>query len=262
MNEIIKKDIIQSPLVYFDKKAKSFDERIEEVKLSKQQETEIIAEKTVKTIRDKTLGLFKIGDLINTVLSWNEEVDNDLKEAKKEYLMNSYFNKADQTEDSVQKIKELLTSPQGNTIFNKILRILDDTPPDVELTEHLSNVLKNIVESDFTRLFEDHKFAINQIEMLTPQALSLLADKGNWPGWKLTSYSSSGARLTSDWLSDFVNVYSASKGISDNHIKSKISHSMNDLVKNRYVEGMKTQRESIAAAFLTDIGKLIIDYLK
>ncbi len=262
MSKIVKKDIIQSPVVYFDNQAKSLDDRLENVQLSVEQENEIIADKTVKTIRDKTLGLFKVGDIINTVLNWNEEVDNDLKEAKKEYLMNSYFDKTDQTQDSVQKIKELLTSPQGNTIFNKILRILDNTPPDIELTEHLSNVLKNIVETDFISLFEDHKFAINQIEMLTPQALTLLADSRNWQAWKLTSYSSNGPRITSHWLPDFVNVYSASKGITDNHLKSKISHSMNDLIKNRYVEGMLTQQKLVAAAFLTDIGKLMVNYLK
>ena len=262
MSNIIKKDIIQSPDKYFDNQSKSLEDRLADVKLTLEQENEIVADKTIKTIRDKTLGLFKIGDIINTVLNWNEEVDSDLKEAKKEYLMNSYFEKTDQTEESIQKIKELLTSPQGNTIFNKILRILDNTPPDIELTEHLSIVLKNIVDTDIIGLFEDHKFAINQIEMLTPQALTLLSDHSNWPAWKLGGYTSNGARLTSHWLPEFVNAYSTSKGVTDSNMNSKISHSMNDLIKNRYVEGMLTQQKPFAAAFLTDIGKLIIKYLK
>ncbi|WP_298899779.1 hypothetical protein [uncultured Psychroserpens sp.] len=264
MSNIIKKGIIQSPIEYFDHQSKSLEERLEDVKLTEEQENEIVADKTVKTIREKTLGLFKIGDLINTVLNWNDEIDNDLKEAKKEYLMNSYFQKTDQTEESIKKIKELLTSPQGNTIFNKILRILDNTPPDLELTEHLSNVLKNIVDTDFVGLFEDHKFAINQIEMLTPQALTLLSDYSNWENWKAVRgyFSSDGVRISSNWSREFVNAYSASKGIINGSMKSKISNSMNDLIKNQYVEGRLIQQSQFCEAFITDIGKLIIKYLK
>jgi hypothetical protein len=63
-------------------------------------------------------------------------------------------------------------------------------------------------------------------------------------------------------LPDFVNVYSMSKGILDSSTKSKISHSMNDLIKNLYAEGMLTTKEKTAAAFLTEIGKLIIKYIE
>ncbi len=261
-NIVRKEDIIISPDFYFDTQKKGLEQRLEKVTLSKEEEEAIIASKTSKTIRDKVLGLFKIGEVINTILNWNEEIDDDLKEAKKEYLLASYFDKADQTGEAVEKLKQLLTSPQGNTIFNKILRILDNTPPDIELTKHLATVLNHIASSDFISLFEDHKFALNQIEMLTPQALTLLSDHRRWPAWTLTSYSSNGARLSSHWLPDFVNVYSMSKGISDNSTKSKISHSMNDLIKNRYAEGMLTTKEKTAAAFLTDIGKLITKYLE
>lgn len=181
---------------------------------------------------------------------------------KKENLLASYFNKTDQTEDSIEKIKHFLTNPQGNTLFNKILRILDNTPPDIELTDHLATVLKHLVNSDFAGLFEDHKFALNQIEMLTPQALTILSDHKRWQPWQLTGYSSNGSRLTSHWLPDFVNVYAASKGITDPNIKAKISHSMNELIKNRYAEGMLTTQKLVAASFLTDIGKLVVKYIE
>lgn len=262
MSNIIKKDIVTSPEIYFDTQKKGLDQRLEKVKLTKEEEDAIIASKTTKTIRDKVLGLFKVGEVINTILNWNEEIDGDIKEAKKEYLLASYFDKTDQTEDAIGKIKQFLTNPQGNTLFNKILSILDNTPPDIELTDHLATVLQHIVNSDFASLFEDHKFALNQIEMLTPQALTILSDYKRWPAWQLTSYSSNGPRLTSHWLPDFVNVYSASKGITDPSMKAKISHSMNDLIKNRYAEGMLTTQKLVAAAFLTDIGKLVVKYVE
>jgi hypothetical protein len=262
MSDIIKKEIIVDPKIYFDSQKQSLQKRIENVKLTQEEEDGIIDSKTTKTIRDKVLGLFKVGEVINTILNWNEEIDSEIKEAKKQILLSSYFDKADQTEDSVEKLKSFLTNPQGNTIFNKILRILDNEPPDFELTNHLSTVLKHIVNSDFQNLFEDHKFALNQIETLTPQALTLLSDYNHWTPWELKSYSSEGGRLTHDWIPEFINVYCNSKGINDSKIKFKMSHSMNDLLRNRYLKGSKTNREKIAAAFLTDIGKIVVKYIE
>jgi hypothetical protein len=97
--------------------------------------------------------------------------------------------------------------------------------------------------------------------MLTPQALTILADNKNWHGWKLVSYSSDSGRLTSQWLPDFVNVYSASKGITDEKTKTKISHSMHDLIKNRYAFGSLTNQKGIGGAFLTDVAKDILKYI-
>jgi len=158
-------------------------------------------------------------------------------------------------------LKQLLTSPQGNTIFNKILRILDNTPPDIELTNNLAKVLKHIAESDFVNLFEDHKYALNQIEMLTPQALTMLSDHKNWKPWELKAYAAQGPRITSVWLPNFLGTYCAAKGITDDKTKAKISHSMEDLIKNRYIEAMVTTQKGIGAIFLTDIGKLVIRYI-
>jgi len=59
-----------------------------------------------------------------------------------------------------KKHNGLLTNPTGNTLFNKLLRILDNSTPDLELTEHLAKVLKHIVETDFSSLFEDHNYKV------------------------------------------------------------------------------------------------------
>ena len=72
MSNIGKKEIITSPELYFTAQKKTLELRIEEVNLSKEEEEQIVADKTIKTIRDKALGLFKVGEIINTVLNWNE----------------------------------------------------------------------------------------------------------------------------------------------------------------------------------------------
>ncbi|WP_338378064.1 hypothetical protein [uncultured Flavobacterium sp.] len=91
MENIEKKEIISKSELYFKKQKENLDKRISEVKLSEKEEQEIIKSKTTKTIRDKFLGLFKIGDVISTILNWNEEIDSEIKETKKTIFTFSLF---------------------------------------------------------------------------------------------------------------------------------------------------------------------------
>jgi hypothetical protein len=84
--QLIKKEIINCPGHYFGAQSKSLDARIAEVNLSEEAVSEISSDHTKKFIRDKVLGLFKVGEIISEIINWNESVDEDLKEAKKEYL--------------------------------------------------------------------------------------------------------------------------------------------------------------------------------
>lgn len=260
MDEII----VTKPEFYFHTQGLSLEQRLERIKLDKEKEEAIRASKTVKTIRDKVLGLFKLGDIVKTVLEWNEEVDKDIKEAKKEFLLSRYLDKQDQTEYGLNQLKNLLTDPVGNTLFNKILRILDNSTPDVEQIEHLAKSLQYIVSSDFNSMFEDHKYALNQIEMLTPQALTILSDYNNWPSWRMHSFTSNDGIITSDWLPQFVSLYSTRKNIIDGSLSNKIAHSVNDLIKNRYIEAkhMTNQlKENFARIVLSDIGRIVVKYV-
>lgn len=256
--------IVTNPEFYFHTQNLSLEQRLENIKLNQEEEEAIVTSKTVKTIRDKALGLFKLGDIVKTVLNWNEEIDKDIKEAKKEFLLSRYFNRQDQVEYGLNQLKNLLTDPVGNTLFNKILRILDNSTPDVEQIEHLAKSLQYIVSSDFHSMFEDHKYALNQIEMLTPQALTILSDYNNWPSWRMQSFSSNNGIITSDWLSEFVKLYSKIKNIADDGLRKKVSHSMNDLIKNRYIEGKhmtNNLKENFARIELSDIGRIVVKYV-
>ena len=78
--ESIKKDIIIYPEHYFALQSKSLDSRIAEVHLSKEKINEISSTHIKKFIRDKALGIFKIGEIVSEIINWNESVDEDLKE--------------------------------------------------------------------------------------------------------------------------------------------------------------------------------------
>ncbi len=253
--------IISQPQTYFETQSKSLQERLNNVKIDENKECKIINEKTVKTIRDKALGLFKIGDVISTVLNWNCEIDKEIDEAKKAILLEQYFNRADKQEDAINKLRIFLTNPQGNVLFNKILRILDDSPPDQELIYHLSSVLKYITDDDnFYKMFEKHKFALSQIEKLTPQALTILADYKNYPTFKLGSAISFGPKVTSEWNVQFVNAYCLKKGISSQEFVTRVSHVITQLQTQGYIEAYKTQ-ENLFACEVSSIGRDLLPYL-
>ena len=259
-SELVKIEIIKSPDYYFNAQSKSLESRLENVKLSEEEEKDISTAHTKKLIRDKALGFFKVGEIISEIINWNESVDEDIKEAKKEYLLAQYFDKNDRNEMALSNIKDFLSNAQGNTLFNKILRILDDTPPDVELSNHLSNALRYIINSNFEALFEEHKYALSQIEKLTPQALTILSDNNSWPLIPLGSYSASGSKVTSDWLTEFTKTYAASKRINDSQIINRISHSINELISMRLIEAHLTQ-ESGASCTMTGVGKALLPYI-
>ncbi|MBS4207502.1 hypothetical protein [Bacillus sp. FJAT-50079] len=182
---------------YLHVKSKSLDQRLQQTELSQQELDEIKREKGLKTLRNKGLSLFgNIGEAISTIINWNEEVNQEINEAKKAHLIEQYLNKIDDQDQAILMLKEFITNPQGNTLFNKIIRIIEDFPPDEELMVHLSSVLKFvIINSDFEELFDQHKYALAQIERLTPQSLSIIADYEKWPPITLQSVTSIGAKI-------------------------------------------------------------------
>lgn len=257
---LVKSEIISSPDFYFSSQDKTLEHRLAEIKLTEEEETEIASKLASKTIRDKVLGVFKIGEIINTIINWNDEVDKDIREAKKEFLLANYFERGEKSEYAIASLKNFLTNPQGNTLFNKILRIFDDSPPDIELAKHLSNALKYIINSDFASMFEKHKYALSQIEQLTPQAITILSDYSNWPLIKLENYSASGPRVTSDWLSEFTDHYSKSKGIIDSDTIERVRHSINELISGRLIEANLTGDKN-AKCVITKVGQLLLPYV-
>lgn len=255
------KALIQSPDHYLANQAITLDAMLASVSLPEGTEEIIASGAAKRLIRDKVLGLFKVGDIISTLLSWNENIDSEIREAKRDQLLALYFHQSEQSAIAISDLKNFLSSGQGNTLFNKIIRILDDSAPDEQLVRHLSTALKHIVDSDFRSLFEEHKYALSQIEQISPQALAILGDQSSWPEMSLGSYQSSGTRVQSDWLHEFNAAYTRSKGITDVGMQSRVRYSINELTSRRIVEAHLV-RQSVAQCVVTDIGALLIPYLK
>jgi uncharacterized membrane protein YheB (UPF0754 family) len=198
--------------------------------------------------------------VISTILNWNETVQKDIKSFKKDTLLAMYFDKSDANEEALDALKKFITNPQGNAIFNKIIRILDDNSPDLELMGHLATALKNMAQNKFREMFEDHKIALSLIEELSPQALTIVADYNSWPEINLDSYSATGGRLTSDYVNEFAETYVWSKAINDARLARMVAHSISDLVVKRLIQA-DLVREKVAKCSLTEIGKMLARYL-
>ena len=252
--------VIRNTNVFMSEKSQSLDDELNKIQLQEGKIEEIVTGRTKKVVRDKLLGIFKIGELVSTLINWNEDINNEIREAKKEGLLLEYFNKCNQNEKNVTELKNFLSNPQGNTLFNKILRILDDTPPDISLMNHLAETLKFIINSDFVNMFEEHKYALALIEQLTPQALTILADYHSWPEFPLTTSTSVSGKITSDWLNAFIGPYVRNKGISEHSLIERVRNSMNELISKRFVEAISLANNR-AKAEMTNMGKLLLRYV-
>ncbi|QBP43170.1 hypothetical protein [Paenisporosarcina antarctica] len=248
---------------YLQVTGKTLDKRLESINLDEKHEEEIMKEHSFKVIRDKGLSLFgAVGDVISTVLTWNEEVNQNITEAKQLILLEQYFNKVDEQAKGVKMLSELLKNPQGNTLFNKILRIIDDSPPDPELTEHLSTVLKKIIEEgNFEELFERHRYALGQIERLTPQAITIIADYQNWPSIQLGTSISFGPKIKSDFYTEFTQAYSQLKHITDINKLKRIQHSVVEIQNIGLMEAYNAA-DGKTLCQLTDVGRDLLVYIE
>jgi len=246
---------------YMESKKKSFDERLVGIRISKEEEKGIISKKTSEVIFDKALGAFPFGDFVKTILDWNKNVDDEIAEAKKAKLFEEYFNKSDETQEAVFMMRDFLTNPQGNVLFNKILRILDDTPPDEDLINQLSSTLKKIInEGKFEDLFSEHKYALTQIEKLSPQALIILADHKNFPLFELTSGKEFDGQITPEWRYDFLQAYLTNKGNSEPEFVNRLNHSILELIQQGYI-GVLKETEKEFRCNITTLGHYLLTYL-
>ena len=220
--------MLNHPREFLDLQRRTLDDRLRELSLPAEDEAKIRATEAGRIIRDKGLGLFKIGELIGAFLTFNEKQDEVIRAAKKDVLLARYFERADKTETSVSALHRVVADPQGSTLLNKILRILDDSPPDADLIEHLSASLHYICSGDFASLFEAHKFALSIIERTSPQGLAVLSDHRQWPEPVLEMSQSSNGLVTSDWAPAFATAYAKQKGFDENR-QQRLGHTVSEL---------------------------------
>lgn len=253
--------IIRNPEYFMAAQEKTLSERIEGVGLTDQELSEIENKQGTKVVRDALLGAFAIGKIAKVFIDWNDGVDKAVKEAKKSHLLETYFNISEENSEAVAKLKRFVTDPYGSVLYNKISLIAEDNPPDPELFNHLAAAIKYISDSKkFEELFSNHKYAISQIEQLTPQALSVLANHEQWPVIYMGSLSTEGSRVTSDYNDQFAIKFAQTKGINKTEIMERLKHSVSELVSRRFIEAYSIKENNVVCK-PTRVGSSLIPYL-
>ena len=241
---------------------KSLRTRLDNISLSDEELTGITKYQSVKFLKEKGLPLLgPLGEAASIIIGWNDEMNDEMEKMKEKKLLLQYFEKTDEQTGTVDKLTNFVTDPYGFTIFNKILSILKDTPPDSDLADHLSTVLKNVVNSDeFELLFESQKYVLTQIEKLTPQALTIISDVNSWPLIKVNASTSYTKKVTSDYHEEFTKEYCMVKNIIDESKIKRVEHSIRELQKEGLLEAY--DKDGPIECRLTSIGKEIYQYLK
>lgn len=251
---------------YLSTQLKDLDNKINKVELSGEAYKEIVQKTSKEQVKSVGKELVKtlIGPLSFAVdfIDWNKTVDNDLKEAKKTLLLVDYINRVDSQETAINDLKEAMEDVYGNTLVNKIFQMLDDFPPDGDLMKHLVSSLKKVCQSKkYEELFDIHKFNLNLIENLSPQALTLLADQKNWPSFSFGFTGVSiGGKIDAGFQEPFINEYFKFRNIHDSLKKQRGVYIVSELQRNGFIVCF-SQANNTYIIELTELGKDLYNYL-
>ncbi|MDC7953201.1 hypothetical protein [Liquorilactobacillus mali] len=265
-NEI---DFIQNkPEDFIKVSGRTLEDRLEDVQLPLKQEKKILntsSKEAIKDVGKKIVSKIPIASAISDAafifMDWNKKIDEDFEDTKKKMLIEEYLNKADSQEKAIQDLKETITNVYGNTLVNKIFRILSDYPPDGDLLVHLKSALNKICESKhFEELFTKHKFNLSLIEKLSPQALTILSDVNNWPDFSMNTRVSFGGKINENFKEPFVEAYLKEKQINDENKKARFVYIINELSQEGFIECHELKNGQ-CRIFLTVSGKELFEYL-
>ncbi len=231
---------------------------------------EVIKEGVGEVVADST---GPVGKIVLKIINFGDEVEKGIREKKKEYLFTEYLKKTDNLEEEVRKIEDFISDPYGSMLYGKIIAILGDNTPNLYYIKMLSRILRKVVNTEFQQLFEEHKYAIDLIARLSPQALIILADCPQWPTYNLGRYQSDRGVITSDWVETFAIAYANGKKIVNPMMTRRMSYAIGELLRldliKSVIPGAKDSKGPGAVeetannvwCVLTDLGKEILAYV-
>jgi hypothetical protein len=246
---------------------------LSEIPIPENKLDEITHLETAKTMRGAIFTLLGI-DSLTKLIDQGERIKEAQQEWKRGKLLQFIMHEEASLREKQQQFEKLVTDPQGNILYNKVIRLLDDEPPNAHYIKLLANTLKKIRGSDFNTRFSEHSYVLNQIEKLTTQALLLLSDYSNWPEFIIGSYRSDGEFLDSSWVNEFLLYYAPQRGIKDKTIIERMAHSFleleqNEMIRSKVLNGLGStdfgsikEDKTKAKIVLTIIAREILSYIE
>ena len=247
-----KESDITKPEPKLSSKEEGTNDLFDGIDLSEEKAQELLVETVGETFLDGVAEFIHISKFLNFSKSYNQKIDR----ARTIMLLSEFKEKHENTDKFKGAFKKIISTPSGMNLLQKIIRITQVNIADKSYIDKLATVLKNISDSDFETLFQEHNYVLSQIEKLTPQALLLLSDQINWPPITFASTTSSGVTTGRDWDTAFAILYSNRKGKYDEKTRARIVHSINEL-KNNNLVGLEATHIP-----LTLVGEEVYRYLE
>lgn len=204
------------------KNAQEISNPLENVKLDSQQTTGVLMDATTGLIASNIPVFCKI-------FEWIERVERASREEKLNVLLAEYAARFDSFEDSISKLKIFTATRGGQTLFRKIIQILDKGEEDKEWICLLAIALKKILETEFEKYFDKQIFILSQIDRLSPQALILLSKYGIWRELKVQGTTTMSGQTTGDWIPQATMFIRQKMSINNLEVGARVNHSFREL---------------------------------
>ncbi len=167
--------------------------------------------------------------IFGQIFEWIEKTDQASREEKLKILLTQYSSHFDSIDDALDKLKLLVATRGGQTLFRKIIQITDKGPEDHEWIKLLARVLKNIPNKEFEKYFEEEMYILSQIDRLSPQALILISKYDIWREVNIQGTTTTSGFTMGDWapqVTRFLTTKMESAGLS---VGGRINHSFGEL---------------------------------
>jgi len=202
---------------------------LEKIELSEEKYAEIIASTGSKTLGGKI-------PFLGILLEGVQKITAEIREEKLKILLNRFEKRFNSTEEALGQFKILFQSRPGVVLFQKIVHILDDGAEDREWINLLSGVLKNVVDNDIEKQFEELSYVLAQISKLSPQALIVLSKKEYWQTYKFTgSTTMSKQKIVGDWDTQIVKHFASAISVIDKNKIVRMAHTFRELESSRMI---------------------------
>lgn len=219
---------------------------------------ELDSRQIVGVLTDATIGsIFSSIPCFNKFFEWIERVEQASREEKLKILLMEYNNHFDSIDDTISKLKFFTATRGGQTLFRKVIQIIDKGNEDQEWIHLLAITLKKVSETEFEKYFDSQMFTLSQIDRLSPQALILLSEYNIWKQANIQNTTTTSGQTMGDWAPQVTMFMRQHKKIDNLEIGARINHSFRELESTGMID-LKGEQLKLTAIGLS-IYQLITD---
>lgn len=201
-----------------------------------------------------------ISDIFTPLMEVNADIERGIRETKQALLLEMFLNRVDDMTVGFDKLKAMIGDSYGNHIFNRLLRLLEDFPPEEAYIAMMSSILEKFVASEnFKELFGIHQLHLRLIERFSPQALYLLSHYDELLPFtkdvhtKVWNVELGVHELQGDWSLDVVKA---------NSLDERLAPVIAELIDGHCLIAVAQSEENNFKVALAPSGKFLLDYLK